>query len=381
MTDAQLADVRRALRERITEGLAHEGREIKALPTWMGFPRACRGRAVVVDTGGTNMRAALVELPVGAPPRVLAGPVGGRVPGREQPIDAAAFFDAQAALVAQLPIDEPLPVGYVFSYPAEILPDRDARLIRWTKGLQVRGVEGERVGAGLRAALERQGVPVGEVRVLNDTVASLLAGAATYATPRCGDFVGLIVGTGTNMAAFFRGDRILKLRDAAAEPMAVNLESGNYHPPHLTDLDAMVDGGTDNPGQQRLEKAVSGFYLPLLLAAACPQLDGFDPAVGTRQLVELRDACPDSEAGRASAQILARSADLVAASLAAVIDHYEGCQEVGILAEGSLIWGDPTYAGRVGETLTVLLAGRCVPRLLRMSEANLVGAAAAALME
>ena len=52
--------------------------------------------------------------------------------------------------------------------------------------------------------------------------------------------------------------------------MAVNLEAGNFHPPFLAEWDEAFDRKTERPGGQRYENAISGYYLPQLLAQICP---------------------------------------------------------------------------------------------------------------
>ncbi len=382
-----LDDVRARFSERLAEGLASDGRELRALPTYLAPPRAgLTGRALVVDTGGTNVRAAVVEL--GPSPRVVAGPSSMLLPGgRGAPIDARAFWDAHAALVLELGPPESLaelPLGFCFSYPAETLPSRDARLLRWTKGIQVTGVEGTAVGAALVEALARRGARVGAPTVLNDTVASLLAGAARAADPRAS--VGLIVGTGHNVASFFARDALTKLgpwhgsTQGASDAMAVNLEAGNFTPPHLTAHDEAVDRATINAGTQRLEKAVSGFYLPKLLQAAHGA--GAIGADDTRALTERAEAfargLDPSPLARDAHALVRRSADLVAAVVAGVIDRHPRDARVTVLAEGGLFWGAPGYRAAFEDALTALLGA---PRfdVLRVEDANLFGAAAAAL--
>jgi hexokinase len=384
---AALDAVRARFAERLAEGLAADGRELRALPTFLAPPRAgLTGRALVVDTGGTNVRAAIVDL--GAAPRVVAGPRTMRLPdGRDAPLDARAFWDAHAALVLELGPPEALeglPLGFCFSYPAETLPSRDARLLRWTKGIQVAGVEGAAVGAALVDALARRGARVGAPTVVNDTVASLLAGAARAADPRAS--VGLIVGTGHNLASFFARDALTKLgprgasANDAADAMAVNLEAGNFTPPHLTALDDAVDRASINAGTQRLEKAVSGFYLPKLLQAA----HGVD-AIGaddTRALTDRAQAfargLDPSPLARDAHALVQRSADLVAAVVAGVIDRHPRDARITVLAEGGLFWGAPGYPAAFEATLAALLGAARVD-VLRVDDANLFGAAAAAL--
>jgi hexokinase len=365
LTPAQLGEIRSALSAKIAEGLHRDGAQIKALPAFLGPPPAdLEGRVLAVDTGGTNMRAAVVEL--GAQDRIVAGPVHAQVPaGRDgEPVSADEFFGAHAALVERLGGVRGLPIGYCFSYPSESLPDHDARLIRWTKGLQVEGVEGTAVGAALSRALAARGLQPGPVVVLNDTVASLIAGARGSAAPE--RTIGLIVGTGSNMAGFFDQEAVPKLKAAWRGPIAINLESGNFHPPHLASFDDEVDRQSENAGAQRFEKAVSGYYLPQLYQAIDPQR----APPGGAALVERANA-----GDTIARSLIDRSADLVAVGLAALAD-FSGPAPVRVLAEGGLFWSPSGYSARVQATLERL--GRPL-EIARRADANLIGAAAAAL--
>ncbi|WP_437567624.1 hypothetical protein [Sorangium sp. So ce542] len=372
----ELQDIRRTLAARIVFGLSTPGTEIAALPAYLAPPpEGMTGRAVVVDAGGTNLRAAIVELQPGGVSRIVAGPAPAKFPGGPE-VAGDTFFDVQAELVERLGAVQGLPVGYCFSYPSETLPSLDARLLRWTKGVQVAGVEGTNVGERLGRALAARKLRPGPVRVLNDTVASLLGGAFTHGGASPAAFIGLIVGTGTNMATFLPAGRIPKLKTGHfVAPMAVNLENGNFNPPHLQPFDAEVDASSENPGAQRFEKAVSGAYLPRLFARLCPE---HAPLTSSADLVRLRDE-GTGDARRVAGDLLQRSADLVAAALAAVADVLESPPGVGILAEGSLFWGDPRYAPRVQETLRGLLGARVEPRIARLEHVNLIGSACAAL--
>ena len=369
----QLDDVRRALAQRLGEGLARDGAEIAALPAFLPPPPAgLAGEAVVVDLGGTNLRAALVRLEADGGVRVPAGPLKHHLMMRDgETATREAFFARQAKLVDDLGAAWPQKVGYVFSFPSDVQEDRDALLLRWTKDIEIPGVIGTRVGAGLAEALENVRCEPTSVTVLNDTVAALMGGAHGFRGPAT-NVIGLIIGTGTNMAAFFDSSQAPKLSARGLEgDVAVNLESGNFDPPHLSRWDDELDAESVNPGRQRFEKAVSGHYLPLL----------FERLTGTAvpdggALVARRGQ--GSEEAEIAGLLLARSADLVSAGLAAIIGtRPEG--PIGILAEGGLCWGDPAYAPRVRARLKELCPDRDV-ELLHLEDANLVGAAAAALV-
>lgn len=371
----QLSDVAAALEQRIREGLAADGREVKALPAYLAPPTsALEGEALVVDAGGTNLRAATVALAAGEA-RVVAGPTTAELPvrGRGAPLDAAGFWRLQADRVAELSPPPGLPLGYCFSYPSTVHADGDATLISWTKGVAIEGVEGHRVGRPLAEALERRGFGPRSLVVLNDTVAALLGGSLGHPAPR--RVIGLICGTGTNMAAYFGPDVAPKLPGTA--PMAVNLESGNFHPPHLTPLDDAFDADGEAPGAQRFEKAVSGYALPYLFSRLVPDA-GLEPAEGTGPLVELRAQGSD-RARAAAGALLDRSADLIAAGLWGVSRTLGGRAPITVLAEGGLFWKAPGYADRVAETLARLAGGDDRHRFERRADVNLVGSALAAL--
>lgn len=374
-----LGQIVEIFRSRILEGLAKEGQEIGALPTFMPLPSGYqKGRALVVDTGGTNMRAALVEIRPGDG-ELLSGPISDKVPdGRHgESLSADQFFSAQAKLSNRLEhLESNLPLGYCFSYPAQSTPDGDARLLRWTKGLRIDGVVGRPVGEALRESLTTEGLRTSGVKVLNDTVASLLGGAHLYAKPEYGaNYIGLILGTGTNMAGVFSDTTLTKVECPA--PMVVNLESGNFNCPFLTPFDDKLDELSQNPGAQRFEKAVSGHYLPQLFDLIHPGLElGTDSA----KLVELRDS-DQSEAGKLAGTLLHRSALLASAGLAAVAGLYPSRYRTAVLGEGGLLWGDSRFAPTVEATLQQLLPTHSIELVHQRDNVNLLGAACAALID
>ena len=153
------------------------------------------------------------------------------IPGFKAAVSAEGFFDAVAGYLAPVAAKSGK-IGFCFSNPAEILPNRDARILKFTKEVKVTGVGGTILGDALRDALRNRGLPSDKsVVVLNDTVATQLGAMADAAERgKYGNFIGLILGTGINASYAERNENILKNPDIAAAPgfTLINIEAGGY---------------------------------------------------------------------------------------------------------------------------------------------------------
>lgn len=394
LDNEQLKDIAISLRKKVEEGLSKENTEVQCLPTFI-FPRSkgINGSALVLDLGGTNYRVATVNFMDDKP---TIRPENGwrkdlsamKAPG----FTRDELFKELADPIEEIKREEEMPIGYCFSYAAESLPDGDARLLHWTKGVNIPGMIGQSVGKPLLDYLnERNEVKFSGIKVLNDTVASLFAGLSDS---NYDAYIGLIVGTGTNMATFIPAEKITKLPASyhIEGLVPVNLESGNFNPPYLTTVDEMVDTCSDSKGSQRFEKAVSGMYLGEILKSTFP-LDEFEEKFDAQKLTTIMNY-PDIHKEKyveVAHWIYNRSAQLVAASLAGLISllvsYDKDIRRICLVAEGSMFWSenrkDKNYNVLVMEELQVLLEelsiGHVEVHINKMSNANLIGTAIAAL--
>ena len=394
LDNEQLKGIAHAFREKVEEGLNKNNAEIQCIPTFI-LPKATdvKGKALVLDLGGTNYRVAIVDFSTEKP---IIYPNNGwkkdmsimKSPGytREE------LFKELADLLVEIKREEEMPIGYCFSYPTESIPGGDARLLRWTKGVDIREMVGQFVGKPLLDYLnEKNKIRFTGVKVLNDTIASLFAGLTDKSYDA---YIGLIVGTGTNMATFIPSDKITKLDPECHVQglIPVNLESGNFYPPFLTAVDDTVDATSDSLGKQRFEKAVSGMYLGDILKAAFP-LEEFEEKFDARKLTAIMNY-PDIHKDiyvQVAHWIYNRSAQLVAASLAGLIallkSYNRDIHRVCLIAEGSLFWSesrkDKNYNILVMEKLQELLRELELEdvevHINSMDNANLIGTGIAAL--
>jgi hexokinase len=394
LTTKKLVDISMVFRDRVEAGLARENTEIKCLPAFIPPGKRLKGNtARVLDLGGSNLRAAVVSLH-GGKPVILKGPIEKAMPWkRNVPMPKEMYIGIQADLLASLDCEEECPLGYCFSYPAAATPDRDAVLIDWTKGIEVPDTRGKPVGRMLSEYIRQscKDLKLRGITVINDTVAALFAGLTD---PGEGVRIGLVAGTGTNMAAFVDTFFIPKLSGVSGlrGVIPVNLESGNFNPPHLTRWDRVVDENSESPGRQRFEKAASGLYLSRIFKAVFPD-SSLDEGAGARGLIELyreNGSYKKADQSERIRQIYIRSAKLSAAALsgiAVLLTEYQGEKKVRVTAEGALfdssLDGNTSYASIVESTCNMLLEklGRPGVKLSirRIPDANLIGSAIAAL--
>ncbi|MDY3229486.1 MAG: hexokinase [Kiritimatiellia bacterium] len=237
------------------KGLKGEKSSLMMIPTYVGvngkIPQGAK--AAVLDAGGTNFRGGIVTIPP-----AISDKQNQPMPGTKGEVDEETFYKAFADEVKRvLPLATTKKIGWCFSYPAEATPSLDAKLVHWTKNIQAPAIVGQYVGAEL---LKRLGG--GEIAIVNDTVATLLAAKATEGDKTYSSYIGFILGTGTNSAYVEKNKNILKLEGADADgSMIINAESGGFDKIETSAFDKAADAKTGNPGVHIFEKLIAGAYL------------------------------------------------------------------------------------------------------------------------
>lgn len=212
--------------------------------------------AVAVDAGGTNFRSALIRFNKKGKLE-MSNLMNAKMPGLDGEISKAEFFKIIASYIkpnAELS-DR---IGFCFSYPTEIFPNKDGKLLQFTKEVQAPGVVGELIGKNL---LESLGMEEKQIVLLNDTVATLLAGKSASFGHEYDSFIGFILGTGTNTCYIESNSNILKTSNLdLSKSQIINIESGSFGKVPQTDIDKLFDSTTANPGNYKFEKMFAGGY-------------------------------------------------------------------------------------------------------------------------
>ncbi|KAJ8266840.1 hypothetical protein GJAV_G00135280 [Gymnothorax javanicus] len=272
LSEAKLREVSSRLRKDLIRGLGkhtHRRAPVKMLPT---FVRATpdgteKGDFLALDLGGTNFRVLHVRVEedkqrmIKMDSKICAIPQEIMVGPGEQLFDHIAACLAEFLESLELK-NQILPLGFTFSFPCEQKDIDKSILIRWTKGFNCSGVEGEDVVALLRAAIHRRGdFDIGPVAMVNDTVGTMMS--CGYRDRSCE--IGMIIGTGTN-ACYMEEIRNVKRVEGEDGRMCINTEWGGFGDDGSlkdiqTEFDIEVDRKSLNPGVHTFEKMISGMYL------------------------------------------------------------------------------------------------------------------------
>jgi hexokinase len=392
LTTEQLREIANSLQAKIENGLKKDGTEILDIPTFISPKEEIGdGKVLTLDWGGTNFRAAIVEFKDGKPSIIES---------KKKPLSAkevAGFkgddlLREMALLICELEnLDESVTqIGYCFSYPAASRLNGDAILLRWSKGIEITDMVETPVGESLMKYLnnfKNIKTQFNNIKVINDTVACLFAGLSETGYDA---YMGLIVGTGTNMAGLMPLKKIDKLNSKEEGVIPINLESGNFKPPHLTVVDGFVNALSNNRGLQLFEKAISGGYLGEIFKIVFQNKKvkyDFDGADLTN-LINNPAGKPEDQVNVAK-WIYDRSAKLVAASLAGLaqvlVAQNDSIKKICLAADGSLFWSkdqnnETYYKNLVAEVLETLLPeGVTIAIIDEMQEPNLIGSAISAL--
>ncbi|WP_111977421.1 hexokinase family protein [Algibacillus agarilyticus] len=388
LTTDQLVSMVKHFSNDLDDGFTQKAQDIQCLPTYLGFNNeAYSGQIYVVDLGGSNLRAARAFIEEGRV-ELMTDVFEYEMPWqRGTEFSKKQYLAAIANIIAKVSIDAAIPLGFCFSYPCESLPSGDAILSRWTKGIYVNDTEQCSVTHDLVACLrDEYQIEINAVQVINDTVASLLAGCTAN---KHEGYIGLIAGTGFNISALVATKAITKISDAQSSLMPVNFECGNFKPDFLTKYDRKIDQQSEQPNQQLLEKVAGSLYLSRVFALVYPE-SGINPQAGAKALVEIMSRFDDAhQYHQLAVQLYKRSALFTGMALTATclkLHETQAVDQVKIVAEGALFWSSTpatlSYKKLVETTIDNLLQVMQYDikvEIVKVENANMIGLAHAFL--
>lgn len=252
-----------AFQDEMALGLAAKPSSLAMISSYIPIPKVPphNEKIIVLDAGGTNFRTALIAFDQNSMPHIEYF-ANNPMPGIAEEVSKETFFNQIADYMGPV-LKESDRLGFCFSYPTFIDKQRDGTLLFWTKEVKAPEIVGEKILSSLAQTLAKRGAAYPKkMLILNDTVASLLAGVtATQFSPDYG-YIGFILGTGTNTSYVESNKNILKETGLnPADNQAINIESANFNKFERGDIDLKFDQTTASPGKYIIEKMISGAYL------------------------------------------------------------------------------------------------------------------------
>lgn len=397
--------------EEMSNGLQGRPGSLRMIPTYIEADNAFAQDLPVlaIDAGGTNFRVAIATFRQG---KLEINDIRNfSMPGIDRQVSKKEFFDIMAGYLSKHAAQASR-IGFCFSYATEILPNKDGRLLQFSKEVQAPEVVGELIGASLLDALGMSGKPI---VLLNDTVATLLAGKSESYGKNYDSFIGYILGTGTNTCYIESNAKITKTPGLdTSKSQIINIESGNFGKPPRTDIDIAFDNTTSNPGQYMFEKMFSGGYMGglCLTALKTAAKEGVLGKETADKLLAIKDLSTEAlnnyrhgaagenplktaisvkqDAENATVIIdalIGRAARLVAANLAAVILKTGKGKSVDapilLTIEGTTFYKLYSLRGQFETYLSEYLSGdkKRYYEFTEVAQSSLVGAALAALID
>jgi hexokinase len=331
--------------EEMVQGLAGKESCLEMIPTFLQAVNEIPSnrRVIVADAGGTNFRVAALYFTEDKK-AVIENLQKFTMPGVHHKLSRKEFFEVMAQYFNGV-IDASEKIGFCFSYPVEISPNKDGRLIRFAKEIKAPQVVGQMIGENLNLAFTSRGLgDAKHIVLLNDTVATLLAGVG-WENRDFSCYIGFILGTGTNCCYVESNAAVTKQKGLNPEQsQIINTESGGMGKAHSGRIDQMFDATMNNPGIHKFEKMISGAYL------------------GPLYLKTIQQACHDGILCGGAAEAIGRMTDLNTKNLNDFMFYPYGENPLArVCRQGS------------GEDVTLLyvIADRLVERAAKLAAINL----------
>lgn len=401
----------------------HSNTSIAMLPSFVpALPTGDEtGKYVAIDLSGKNLRILLLTL---------------NGPGKEPSVVINNFIVSNAVMkgtgeqlfnfivnclqkfLKEFNLEEAnLPIGFVFSYPCELLSIRSARLLWWTKGFDIKDCLQKDVVELLEEALELNMSTKAKIKaVMNDTVGQLAAAAYKYGTD-C--VAAVVIGYGCNSSYLEETANIKKFDAKAAgyhhKQMVIVTEWEEFGSKGelsdvLTPFDKEIDDASVHKGKQIIDKLTGALYLGDLVRRILAQfvydrvlfngtpvekLDQVD-TFPTKYISEIlgdesgifkvcRRICDELEVPNHGSNdylvmhevchiVSQRSASIVAAAISALLRHV-GRNKVKVGVGGALIQFHPTYHALLEAQLNTLAPLNIEWELVPADEGSAKGAA------
>lgn len=232
------------------------------IPVWQNmFKETPKNKSVIViDAGGTNFRAALIQFDKHGQPFVDLFSKS-FMPAIDEEMTNDEFFDAISLKLEYLKNRSSI-IAFCFSFAVEIFPDGSGKALKLSKEIKLPEITNCKINEGLKEALLRRGWQ-NDVKVVmtNDTSAVLQSGLF-YNGKKFNSYIGFVLGTGLN-CAYIEFNSIEKIKNSSfyGQPQIVVCEAGKTSVIKQSLFDKRLTDNFNLTDDYLLERMCSGKYL------------------------------------------------------------------------------------------------------------------------
>jgi hexokinase len=228
------------------------------IPTYVSgqlYPKQ-GGKAIAVDVGGTNLSVALLEIK--NLETHIIDIVKEPTMGKMVPVTFDVFIKDLADKIEPF-LKYSKTICFSFSHEVKHTSDMDGSVKLMSKEILITDFKDRLLADSLKQVIKKSTDVDVNVVLINDTVG--VAGSMLQHGDEFQNYIGVVMGTGTNACYIEQSKNIKKIDDAKTSTMFINVESGEYIPSIFSAIDQAFDATTLVPNTAILEKMVSGEYL------------------------------------------------------------------------------------------------------------------------
>jgi hexokinase len=215
----------------LKDGLAGKSSSLKILPSFIKFPNQIPNQERIAVLAAGKVTLSKGNFQVSGEKSKVYGVMGYPMPGLGKELTIEGYFH-QIINDARDVLRNCNKIGFCFRHAIEVNSKWDARLLEWSRaGVNVHGLEGRYIGEEFKKCLREEFDKDYKILLLNDTVATLIAGLSEACEKEFEDFIGLVHSSGYNLSYIENGKNITSLvkdKKYLKTQMVLNTQAGSF---------------------------------------------------------------------------------------------------------------------------------------------------------
>lgn len=261
----------------LRKGIADRKSSLAILPSFVKFTNKVtyQEKVAVLQAGNANLskgyfKAAGEKLEIFS---IMTYPM----PGLGREISKEKFFK-ELIINSRDVLRNSDKIGFCFRHAIEANSDNDGKLLRWARGIvNVPDLVGTNISCEFKKHLKEEFGRDYKVIILNDTVATLIAGLVKTKEKEYEDFIGLTHSDGYNLSYIEEGrnlKKFIKKKKFLSCKMVLNTQAGSFGQISETKVDNGVRSLLGKVQVGRFSQKVNSSCLPLVFKVLVKEISG-----------------------------------------------------------------------------------------------------------